>query len=539
MASPLDFLLGTGLLAGSVATGKEPGEVTQARQFLRNQFTSPTSYSQGLAQQVAGLGQFYDPVLRQSETSVLNDVQQRAIAGRPTSLSTAMGGPEIRDLRTAVEDVLIPRRQAHYADLGREALRSQTDAARYILESSKPDALSEALGKLAGLSFGGGLSGGASGGLIQPLLDAILGKKADGTGGGKSPVGSLVDVILRNAGPISAAASGGINALTSLFSTPGLTSAIAPVSAAESATAIQLLTSMGVPADQAASIVAQQAATAGGAGAQGAGGLLSGVTLQGLLGALGSATAGGFSGYAIGGQLPDTRLGGTAAGAAGGAAAGAIMGSILPGIGTAIGAAIGALTGAAGGLFGSGSADHVMKAQRLAADQQAAGTNKGSTIAFWTSALGEAGIDPTAFVNQANAMSAGQVDEIAAQGALLLIKEIRKTNPDIISLDQVQGFRDGYIQYILQNNRIEQGGSTVQPQNIAQQGALLGSIGSFVNYDSPTPQEAERLRQLVLQVNPSAQIPSWFVTLPGAIMQQAATQLAREGRILNPAQFGH
>ena len=263
MPNPLDFLLGSGLLAGSVLTDKEPGEVVQARQFLRNQFTSPVALSQGLSQQVQGLGTYFEPLLRQQENQVLNQTQQRVAAGRPTSFSTAIGGPEVSALRAASEDVLVPRRQALYGELGLNALNQQTNAARYILESSKPDATSEALGKLAALLMASGSSGGqGTGGLIQGVLDLITGKKTGTPGAPGSPPGtpptipptgnSVVDAILRNIGPISAAVPGGVNALTSLFATPGLTAAIAPQAAAETATAVQLLTAMGVPAEEAA-----------------------------------------------------------------------------------------------------------------------------------------------------------------------------------------------------------------------------------------------------------------------------------------------
>src|SRR3990167_3991370 len=150
----LRALLGTGLVAGSVATDQESGEITQARQYLRNIFTSPDEFAGGLAGHVAGLSSLYDPVLRQEENKVLDQVQQRVIAGRPTSLSTSMGGPEVSGLRRASEDVLVPRRQAHFADLGLQALNRQTGAAGTILATAAPNANSQALAQLAAMLMG-------------------------------------------------------------------------------------------------------------------------------------------------------------------------------------------------------------------------------------------------------------------------------------------------------------------------------------------------------------------------------------------------
>ena len=198
----------------------------------------------------------------------------------------------------------------------------------------------------------------------------------------------------------------------------------------------------------------------------------------------------------VGGLIPDSRAGGTAAGAASGAAAGAIMGSVLPGIGTAIGAAIGALAGAFGGFGGSRGADHAFKAQRLSADMASQSNNVAKFGAFWTAALGEAGyadMDGWAGMVQkqitdtpggASTYSAGgitlsddQPNAMIRIGSQLLLKEIQKHSPQITSLDMVPDFRKGYIDYIMNNLKIESGGGVVPIQNIGQAGGYLTMAG--------------------------------------------------------------
>lgn len=392
----------------------------------------------------------------------------------------------------------------------------QTDAARYILQNQGGDATSEALGKLAALLMSNGGNGGSTGllgglaqsagtGITKGIWDLITG------GGTAAQIGS-------NAGSILPAVAGGVGGLTqslwsSLFGAggagAGAAQAIRPMAAAETAKAIQLLTSMGVPAEQAAAIVAEQGA-AGGLGAAGAGttsgttpagGLMSGFTMQGLMGALASAAAGGGAGYMIGKQLPGTQIGATAAGAAGGAAAGAatgaLMGMVADGPGVVIGAIIGGLAGAGGGFMGSRGASHAIKAKALASDQLSQKTTTSSMASFWTAALGEAGYEDldgwgTFAQSQidnvnapATAVSYGgfrgtydQQDAIAAIGANLLLQKIQKTSPQITSLDAIgPEFRAAYIDFIMSSTMIEKEGKVVPTENIDQQGSLLRAAG--------------------------------------------------------------
>src|SRR3990167_2967631 len=71
--------VGAGLL-GIGAAQKEPGEIQESRQFLRNVFNSTADpFAQG------GLYSQYGPLLEQQEKEALDQVQQRVNAGQPAS----------------------------------------------------------------------------------------------------------------------------------------------------------------------------------------------------------------------------------------------------------------------------------------------------------------------------------------------------------------------------------------------------------------------------------------------------------------------
>lgn len=498
MANPSDLLLGTGLLAGSALLGKEPGEVVEARQHLRNRFTSPTSYTQGLSQQVGGLQQYFDPLIQQQQKRSLDEISQRYTAAFPGRVGAQP--QEFKGYETYLRDQFQPGVQAFYGNLGLNRLNAQDEAARNILSTSKPDATSEALGKLATIMLAGGFGrqGGLTGGQgsVGGLLDQLLRGSGTGTGGGGG------DGLLSNIGNLfkSGNTAGAAQQLSSLGLSFGRSLAGGgSVELLEAATGypVGMMGSDGVITDMFGNPMA--ASALGGAGkTSGLTSFLGGTggTMSGLLGALGAATAGFGSGNLIGGLIPSSRAGGTAAGAAGGAAAGAIMGSILPGIGTAIGAAIGALAGAAGGFGGSRGADHAFKAQRLSADMASQGNNVGKEASFWTAALGEAGFSDLdgfgafangeiAAVNQgARPVSYGgisgtwdQPNSIISIGSKLLLREIQKKSPQITSLDQVPNMRQGYIDFIMQNYRIERGGSSVPIENIGQAAGNVRDAG--------------------------------------------------------------
>ena len=216
-------------------------------------------------------------------------------------------------------------------------------------------------------------------------------------------------------------------------------------------------------------------------------------TLGGAFQGLGTAGAGFFAGQQIGQRLPDTQAGASAAGAAGGAATGALIGTfIFPGIGTALGAIIGGLAGGGGGFLGSRGASHAMKAEELSKDQRSQGTTTSSIGSFWTEALGSAGFEDMSgwgnLVSQSNrdvndpakdysfggvSVNADQPDNLVTIGSQLLLKQIQQASPNITSLDQVQGFRDRYISFILGNTSISSGGVT----DIRQKGSLVTRAG--------------------------------------------------------------
>lgn len=552
-------IIGTGLTLGSTLPRSEPGSVTEARQFLRNQFASPTGLTSQFTNQLNALNQQYLPLLQQQENELLNNVQQRAIAGLPTSLSTGMGGGEILGIRNAVSRDILPRRQAALADLARDLMNRQTGSAGILLGENTGNSLAQALGNLGGSflnrGFGGdnllGIGGGGTG---QSLLDRIL---AGSNQTGRGPLGTIIDSFgggnqgglaqtlgLTGSSANSALASTLASSIQGLLgNTPiGAFELVQPGVMGVLGEGGQLLATIGQNGNIVSQINGQilgninQIGVGGAAGTGGQASLLSRLTgggglvdtsrmfagqglfgtpgfgsLQGLLSGAGSGLAGFGLGNMIGGQLPGTQAGSGLGGAGAGALAGFAIGGPL-------GAAIGALAGLGGGVLGSHNAAAMEKALARSADLQSAGTNEASIEQFWTEALGAAGVDISPFMESAQRYGPGQVDLIAAEGAGQLIRAINAGKPEsqwINSLDQIPGFRDRYISWIMSHNMIEQGGQSTPVQNIGQQGALLSSAGlqaapgtsptsqtlavgpnithSFSNPDSPTLAEMESL----------------------------------------------
>lgn len=521
-------LLGLGLLGGSFLGKDEPGYVTEARQNIRN-ISNPQGYSNVFGNTVSGLQNQFLPLMQQQAQQGINQVAQRYKAAFPAT--AGLQGPEIGGLESYLRNQLVPTQQAFLGNLGLQGINQQQTAATKILELDRPDPFKEALSQLGGALILGsngqnslfGLGSGQGSGLLSGLLGGGGTGGAGGSGGlpgsfgGNAGFGQSVGNLLQLAGGNT---PGG-------FFPNGIEQALSPAVATQLVSGLQSAFPAGTfsagfgglePLGNGLYAVTQTSGQAVGVfnpatgmvtnAATGVSTPLTqtsgftnflggtGSTMSGILGALGAAAAGGISGNLIGGLIPDSRAGGAAAGAAGGAAAGAIMGSVLPGIGTAIGAAIGALTGGAGGLFGSRSADHAFKAQRLAADQASQANNVAKFGSFWTAALGEAGYQN---LNEWDALvrkqiadtpgggstySAGgitvsddQPNAMIRIGSQLLLREIQKTSPQITSLDQVPGFRQGYIDYIMQNLRIESGGSSVPIQNIGQAGGYITMAG--------------------------------------------------------------
>lgn len=330
MPSLLDFLrdpriFGSGLALGGSLLDKEPGEVLEARQALRNQFTAPPSalvpsFSQPglnfLTQQVTGpsdpfaaggVYESYLPVLKRQEEDILSGLQTRYSAAFPAI--AGIQGPEVEALRRATGE-LTQNRQALIANLLREQQTRQTQsagalldygrtipdvqqrAARSVLEFSRPDPFAESLAKLgtvlalSGTGGGGfGTGGGAGASAIDSILKSIFGGAPGGTGG--SAGGGL--------------GAGGLGAVLAT-QIPGL-----------------------------------------------------GISVGTLLGALGAGTAGTLGGGALGRSLfgeTDESRGASGLGGGLGSLLGAILGTfVAPGVGTIAGAGLG---GGAGGLAGAG-----------------------------------------------------------------------------------------------------------------------------------------------------------------------------------------
>ncbi|KKL99486.1 hypothetical protein LCGC14_1813930, partial [marine sediment metagenome] len=104
--------------AGAASTG-----------FLQSIFESPTDpFATG------GLFESQSTLLAEQEKRVLDDIQQRFIAGLPQSLSSAQGGQEIGAIRDVAVRQLIPRRQALIAELSSQNIDRQIKAAQSLAE---------------------------------------------------------------------------------------------------------------------------------------------------------------------------------------------------------------------------------------------------------------------------------------------------------------------------------------------------------------------------------------------------------------------
>jgi hypothetical protein len=209
-------LLGT--LSGQVQSAfgdyLQPGA---GQQYLTSLFQSPSDpFAAG------GIYEQYLPLIEQQKNTLLNDVQQRAIAGMPASMSPAMSGGELARIYDATANQIAPSYQALFANLTREnmarqqeaansvmgqeeslrnfvgnatynSLGAQAGAASDLMRFSQPDPFASALSNLgamltaSNLGFGGG-SGGTGGGLMD-ILGSILGGGSGGTGGG------LMDIL--------------------------------------------------------------------------------------------------------------------------------------------------------------------------------------------------------------------------------------------------------------------------------------------------------------------------------------------------------
>lgn len=382
LADLLQTILGGGLAVGGALADKEPGEVGEARQFLRNLFnTSPgglvPDFSQTgldfLTGQVeapsdpfaaGGVFESFLPVLERQEEDLLSGLQTRLSAAFPSNVG--IQGPEVEALRRTTGD-LATNRQSLIANLLREQQNRQTTsagallnfgqffpqiqerAASNLLQFSRPDPTAGAISKLGTVLLmsqllgqgGGGILGGGQGGLGGLLGGLFGGGGGTGGGAGGGGLGELLGSLLGGGGAAGGegAGGGGLGELLgSIFGGGG---------------------------------GGEGAGAAGGLdfGLQGAGLLgesgLSG--LGGLLSSLGAGAGGFFAGQQVGGALgggQDSQLLGAGSGALSGALAGFALGGPP-------GAIIGAIAGAFGGFGETREQQHGEKAQFLQEDLDA------------------------------------------------------------------------------------------------------------------------------------------------------------------------
>lgn len=532
-------LLGAGLIGAGYGMDKEPGYLTEARQYQRNLFTSPEAIAQGMAGQVGAMQQYYEPLMLQNEKAVLDNAQQRVIAGQPASFSTAMGGNEVAAIRNATVNQLVPARQAMLADLSRENLNRQARASEVLLGEGYQNKNAEALSRLGAALLTGGQGGGGGYGIPgttgQPG-SAPWGTGGGAAGGGASWPGGMGGIPGQNGTMLSGV--GQLGSLAGLFTggnalqqglgllpgaAAGAFQTLSPQAGQALVQSVQgLLGGATVGGFEqvgsgAVAILDQSGNIIGGilpsgdvingttgqlAGnlASGQGGLASSIAnFQGLLGApgfgsvggvlsgLGSAAGGGYLGYQVGQLLPNQSTGALA-----GAGTGALTGFA---VGGPIGAAVGGIAGLFGGLFGARQQQQMEKAQRLSADMASQQNNVGATAAFWTPALAAAGIDPSGFAQFAQqqvqntpqgptAFSYGgysgtldQAEAIAYVGARTLLQAIQQVHPEYTSLDQVPNFRTNYIDYLMQHLKIESDGGLSPVSSVGQFGSYLTSAG--------------------------------------------------------------
>lgn len=341
----LRTVAGLGLTGAGLLQKEEPGYATEAVQYLRNRL-APQGIAQQFSGQIGALNQEYLPYLEQQRNQLLNQAQQRFIAGQPSSFSTAMSGPEIAAIRNAITTQILPAERAHVADIGQFLLGQGGSAAGTLLGYAKPDPLGEYLATIGMNLLGGqrgqpgafGAAGNALSGNVESALQ-MLGQLAMQPGGigqalSQNPqlVAQLGAALGAQLGFDASMAGGGLSGWTAM-------------------------TSRGVA-------IPIEAISTGGAGAVGG--------IASALGLAGAGAGGYFLGGALGGRAgarQDSQLLGAGTGALSGAAAGAAIGSmIIPGPGTAIGVVVGGLAGLFGGFGATREAQHAEKAYNLSQD---------------------------------------------------------------------------------------------------------------------------------------------------------------------------
>src|SRR3990167_11206687 len=169
-------LLGAGLLGAGLAQKEEPGYANEAISYLRNRL-APQGIAQQFSGQIGALAQEYKPLQEQQRNQLLDQTQQRFIAGQPSSFSTAMSGPEIAAIRNAIVNQILPAERAERARIGEYLLTTGGSAAGDLLKYAKPDPLGTYVASL-GMNLLGGRGGqagqtGTTGAATNPIQQAM------------------------------------------------------------------------------------------------------------------------------------------------------------------------------------------------------------------------------------------------------------------------------------------------------------------------------------------------------------------------------
>ena len=483
-------------LTGLPRTLEQVGGITSLISGLRDQptvtipnysdFASPyginaSNYLQGAFQNPAdpfapgGTYEQYLPLLNQQKTQILNDAQQRIIAGLPGGLSTSMGGSEIGAIGEALQKRIAPSYQALFADLQRENLSRQLQAATTLggyekfgqqagfeaaLQGAQQAAEAERNRNAQLVQLGLALIAGGNVQAGQQLLNQAQQGTAGGTQGG---IGSAIQQFL----------GGGTSGM-------GQYAPIGQMSVADIYASMQAGT---LSSAEGLALIART---------------------QGLP-LIGTAAAGYGVGSGVGGWAggaTDSQAVGALAGAASGAATGAALGStIFPGVGTAIGAVVGGLAGLFGGFGETREQQHEIKEAARQADIAGNTAKTQYNGDFFLQQLQTLGVDTSAyqqFVQQqvANAEAgeepfsfqgiSGTADQsyaVAIVGGKLLLQAIQQRNPSITSLAQVSGLREEFINYLLgptfQGEGLEDGHLPLSDINVTSGFAGLLGPGTY------------------------------------------------------------
>lgn len=390
----------------------------------------------------------YEPLLAQQEKTLLDDAQQRIIAGLPASMGTAMGGSEIGAIRSAISNELLPRRQALIADLTRENLNRKINAATTVLGFEKAAQLYGFQAALQAAQSSAEAERNRNAQLAQLGIALLLGgNQAQGT------------ALLQQAQAGAAGSQGGGlgNALGSFLGGNSGMGQYAPIG--------QMSVTDIIGQMQAGTLSTSEGMA-----------LLS----KSLPGVVGAGTAGYGVGRQVGGAIgsrTDSQALGGLSGAASGAAAGAAIGSIVPGVGTAIGAIVGGLAGLFGGFGATQNSQQAQKEAFRREDLDSQADQVQEIGSFFNQRLAALGVDTVPFqqyVSQMITASSGPGDEqreVATRGGQLLLAAIQRTRPEITALSQVPGLRDEFIDYLTR--------STTTSSNSAYGGGpALNYIGS-------------------------------------------------------------